>query len=119
MGDGVGLLMITFQSACLVMLILIDSIVCECAIAGVNGELPMERAWQSLEGIQLICALSLEPGQGNRGWKVGEVGLKGEEVKDLKKDEQGEWVVMVIELGASEEESGGETKLERLYVGQP
>ena len=88
-------------------------------IGGVNGELPMERAQQSSEGIQLICALCLEPGQGNRNWKVGEVRLKGEEVKDLKKDEQGEWVVMVVELGALEEESGGEMKLERLYVGQP
>jgi len=68
----------TSQSACLIVLILIDSIICEHAIAGVNGELPMERARQSSEGIQLICVLALEPGQVNRDWKAGEVRLKGE-----------------------------------------
>jgi hypothetical protein len=32
-------------------------------------------------------------------WKAGEVGLSGEEVKDLKEDERGEWVVTVVVLG--------------------
>jgi hypothetical protein len=51
-------------------------------------------------------------------WKAGEVRLRGEEVKYLKEDEQGEWVVTVVVLGASEVENGGESESERLYVGR-
>jgi len=76
-----------------------------------NSELPMERAQQSSEGIQLLCALALEPGCANRDWKAGEVGLRGEEAKDLKEDERGERAVV---LNASEEENGGESESERL-----
>jgi len=76
-----------------------------------NGEPPMERAQQSSEGIQLLCVLALEPGCANGDWKVGEVGLRGEEVKDLKEDERGEQAVV---LNASEEENGGESESERL-----
>jgi len=76
-----------------------------------NGELPMERAQQSSEGIRLLRVLALEPRCANGDRKVGEVGLRGEEAKDLKEDEQGEWAVV---LNASEEENGGESESERL-----
>ena len=83
-----------------------------------NGEPPMERARQSSDGIRLIWALALEPGRANGDWKAGEVGLRGEEAKDLKEDERGERVVIAFVLGVSEE-SGGETESERVYVGRP
>jgi hypothetical protein len=51
-----------------------------------------------------------------RANEVGEVGLRGEETRDLKEDEQGEQAVMVVMLGASEEESGTGEKSERLYI---
>jgi len=76
-----------------------------------NGEPPMERAQQSSEGIRLLRALALEPGCANGDRKAGEVGLRGEEAKDLKEDERGEWAVV---LNASEEENGGESESERL-----
>ena len=78
-----------------------------------NGEPPMERAWQSSERIRLICALALESGRANGDWKAGEVGLRGEEAKDLKEDER------AVVLGPSEEENGRESESERLYVGRP
>lgn len=84
-----------------------------------NGEPPMERARQSSEGIRLIWALPLEPGRANGEVKAGEVGLRGEEAKDLKEEERGERAVTAVVLGVSEEESGGETESERLYVGRP
>jgi len=71
----------------------------------------MERAQQSSEGIWLLHALALEPRCANGDRKAGEVGLRGEEVKDLKEDERGERVIV---LNASEEENGGESELERL-----
>ena len=60
--------------------------------------------------------LALEPRWANRDWKVGEVGLRGEEAKVLKKDERGEGVVMVVALDASEEENRRESESERLYI---
>jgi len=84
-----------------------------------NGEPPMERARQSSEGIRWICALALEPGRANGDWKAEGVGLRGEEAKDLKEDGRGERAVMAVVLGASEEESGGETESKRLDVGRP
>jgi len=71
----------------------------------------MERAQQSSEGIWLLRALALEPGCANGDWKAGEVGLRGEEAKDLKENEWGERAVV---LNASEEENGGESESERL-----
>lgn len=84
-----------------------------------NGEPPTERARQSSEGIRVICALDLEPGRANGDWKAGEVGLRGEEAKDLKEDGRGERAVTAVVLDVSAEESGGETESERLYVGRP
>ena len=48
----------------------------------------MEIAQQSSGGIRLLRALALEPGCANGDRKAGEVGLRGEEVKDLKEDER-------------------------------
>lgn len=82
-----------------------------------NGEPPMERARQSSEGIRRIFALALEPGRANGDWKAGEVGLRGEELKDLKEDGRGERAVTAaVVLGGSEKENGAS---ERLDVGRP
>jgi hypothetical protein len=79
----------------------------------------MDKARQSSEGIRVIFALALEPGRANGDWKAGEVGLRGEEAKDLKEDERGGRAVTAVVLGASAEERGGETGSERLYVVWP